>query len=145
MITLERNKQKMKYANKIERVPIYEIDEEGNIKYQIVDGVSVPTETGNYMSGYGDVVDFRAVITNKLNEVIIREYGIDDSTNYAQIVSSKGFLPFKVGTLIWKSSEVAYMTEYPTMLDETSADYVVMGVADEGLDFDLFLLKRNVK
>ena len=80
-----------------------------------------------------------------MNEVVWQDYGIDDSTNYAQIIVSKGYLPLKSGSVIWKKSEIVYKDDDNTIPDESSADYTVKGVADEGLNEDLFLLKRNVK
>lgn len=86
-----------------------------------------------------------ANINNKLNEVVWAEYGVDNSTNYAQIVAAKGVLSLKAGGIIWKKSEVGYKDEEQTIIDDTTADYVVKGVADEGLSVDLFLLQRNLK
>ena len=74
-----------------------------------------------------------------------KDYGIDNSTNYAQIVANKGELPLKAGSVIWKKSEVGYKDDDKTIVDETTADYIVKGVADEGMSEDLFLLQRNVK
>ena len=74
-----------------------------------------------------------------------QDYGIDDSTNYAQIVASKDELPLKAGSVIWKKSEVGYKDDDKTIVDETTADYTVKGIADEGMSEDLFLLQRNVK
>lgn len=74
-----------------------------------------------------------------------QDYGIDDSTNYAQIITSKGELPLKVGSVIWKKSKVGYKDDDKTIVDETTADYTVKGIADEGMSEDLFLLQRNVK
>ena len=51
----------------------------------------------------------------------------------------------KVGSVIWKKSEVGYKDDDKTIVDETTADYTVKGIADEGMSEDLFLLQRNVK
>ena len=74
-----------------------------------------------------------------------QDYGIDNSTNYAQIVASKGELPLKVGSVIWKKSEVGYKDDEKTIVDEPTEDYTVKGIADEGMREDIFLLQRNVK
>lgn len=145
-MTLQSNKQAMKYSLQGERVPIYETDENGNIIYYTdSDGNKIPIETGESTTGYSQPVSFFANINNKLNEVVWQDYGIDNSTNYAQIVASKGELTLKVGSVIWKKSEIVYKDDDNTIPDESSADYTVKGVADEGLNEDLFLLKRNVK
>lgn len=145
-MTLASNKQKMFYSLQDDEIPIYEsyTDEEGNVIY-ITDDNGNKIETGETTIGYTKPVEFKANITNKLNEVVWQDYGIDDSTNYAQILVSKGTLPLKAGSVIWKKSEIAYKDNDNTIPDESSADYTVKGVADEGLNEDLFLLKRNVK
>ena len=127
-------------------MPIYETDENGNIIYYTdSDGNKIPIETGEYTTGYSHPVSFFANINNKLNEVVWQDYGIDDSTNYAQLITSKNELPLKVGSVIWKKSEVGYKDDENTIVDETTADYTVKGIADEGMSEDLFLLRRNVK
>ncbi len=136
----------MHYSLQGEKVPIYETDEDGNIiYYEDADGNRIPLETGEHETGYSKPVSFFANINNKLNEVVWKDYGIDNSTNYAQIVASKDELPLKAGSVIWKKSEVCYKDDDKTIVDETTADYIVKGVADEGMSEDLFLLKRNVK
>lgn len=145
-MTLAQNKQKMYYSLQDGQIPIYEsyTDDDGNIIY-ILDKDENKIETGEYQTGYTKPIPFDACINNKLNEVVWQDYGIDDSTNYAQILVSKGTLPLKAGSVIWKKSEIAYKDNDNTIPDESSADYTVKGVADEGLNEDLFLLKRNVK
>lgn len=146
MRTLRKNQQKMKYALKNAEIPIYQTDEDGNILYyEDSDGNKIPLETGETEIGFSEPVSFLANINNKLDEVAWREYGIDNSTNYAQIVASKNVLPLKAGSIIWKKSEVGYKDEAQTIIDDTTADYVVKGVADEGLSVDLFLLQKNLK
>lgn len=146
MRTLRKNKQSMKYALQNAEIPIYQTDEDGNILYyEDSEGNKIPLETGETEIGFGEPIPFLANINNKLDEVAWREYGIDNSTNYAQIVASKNVLPLKAGSIIWKKSEVGYKDEAHTIIDDTTADYVVKGVADEGLSVDLFLLQKNLK
>lgn len=146
MRTLRRNKQSMKYAIQNAEIPIYQTDEDGNILYyEDSEGNKIPLETGETEIGFSEPTSFFANINNKLDEVAWREYGIDNSTNYAQIVASKNVLPLKAGSIIWKKSEVGYKDEAQTIISENSCDYVVKGVADEGLSVDLFLLQRNLK
>lgn len=138
MRTLNKNTQTMYYANQDRIVPIYEYyeDEDGNI---------IPLDTGETKLVYGEPIEFKANISNKLNEIKWAEYGIDESTNYAQIVASKGSFPLKVGTIIWKKSEIGYEDVDNEIVDENTSDYVVKGVADEGLTEDWYLLKKRVK
>lgn len=136
----------MYYSIPTEDTPIYEIDDDGNIKEIEVDGKMVKVPTGQFEKGYSKPTEFRAVITNKLNEVLARNFGIDESTHYAQITAPKGYLSaLIVGALVWKKSEIVYKDEIQGIIDDTSADYTVKGIADEGLAYDLFLLQRNVK
>lgn len=139
---LDINKQKMQYSVQSGKVPIYAKDEYGNIKYIEIDGERIPVETGDYTTGYENPVVFYASISNKLSEALIKEFGVDNSTNFVQIVSDKGELNLSVGDLVWKQSAVEYAAG---MVDKTSCDYVVKGVAKEGLTADLFLLQKNVK
>ena len=115
---------------------IYYLDEDGN---------KIPKTTGEYTTGYEKPVVFYSSISNKLSEALIKEFGVDNSTNFVQIVEDKGKLPLSVGSLVWKRSDVKYKDEENTIVDENSADYIVKGVADEGLTVDLFLLQKNVK
>ena len=142
---LELNKQTMKYSRQGEKVEIYERDNDGNIvytKYTTADGKPIPVIKDTVI-GYSDPVTFRASINNKLSEVLIKEFGIDDSTSYLQIVTDKGALPIKTGDYIWKSSAVG--RDKNNLVDVTTADYIVKDVADEGLTVDLFLLQKNVR
>lgn len=142
---LNINKQRMYYSLLNGRVPVYQYDSDGNVKTITVDGEQVPLETGEYTNGYTVPFTFYSSISNKLSEVLIQEFGVDNSTLFVQIVEDKGKLPLTVGSLVWKQSEVRYKDAYRGIVDETSCDYIVKGVADEGLTVDLFLLQKNVK
>ena len=141
MRTLNKNKQKQYYSNPGKLVPIYETDDEGNIRYIEVDGELVPVETGEYEPGYSLPVEFKANIAGKLDNVIIRASGADASDNHAQIVVDKGVLPFKIGTRIWLISKVRYKDETKTIVDGDSADYIVKGTMLEAFDHDEFYLE----
>lgn len=146
MRTLRKNQQSMKYSLQIGEVPIYQTDEDGNIiYYEDSEGNKIPLETGETEIGYSKPVPFLSNINNKLDEVTWREYGVDDTTKFAQLVVQKNSLPLQVGSIIWKKSEVGYKDGAQTVIDEKSCDYTVKGVADEGLSVDLFLLQRNLK
>ena len=139
MIALQANKQSMKYLIPGKTEPVYETDDDGNIKYIIVDGRQEPIATGESRVTDGEIVDFRANINSTLTEAFIRVFGVDDSSDKATIVSTKNFLPLKVGMKIWKDSEVLYNNE---TVDADSADYEVIGVNTEALNEDCFLLKK---
>lgn len=151
---LDINKQKMKYSQGGQRVFIPQTDENGDIVYEGYkdsDGNFVPyldsegnkIPKGEEVEGFSEPKTFQANISNKLSEALVKEFGIDDSTSYCQLVTDKGYLPLKAGDVIWKRSEVSY-TDNGTA-DSESADYIVKGVADEGLTVDLYLLRKNIK
>ena len=152
---LDANKQQMKYSLQGQKITIYKKDEDGNIQYEgytdsdgnfipylDVNGDKIPIISKEVV-GYSEPKIFKANISNKLSEVLIREFGVDDSSTYCQIVTDKGYLPLDVGDLVWKKSNVE--TDKDGLVDKNSADYIVKGVADEGLTVDLFLLQKNVK
>ena len=153
---LDINKQKMKYSLSLGLQPQYRRDDDGNIiytgytdddgtfiPYLDEDGNKIPEVTGEPIEAYTEPVIFYSSISNKLSEATAKEFGIDDSTNYAQLVTDKNELPLVEGSLIWKRSQVGY--DNNGIIDKTSADYIVKGVADEGLTVDLYLLRKNVK
>ena len=152
---LDANKQQMKYSLQGKKITIYKKDEHGNIQYEgytdsdgnfipylDVNGDKIPIILKEVV-GYSEPKIFKANISNKLSEVLIREFGVDDSSSYCQIVTDKGYLPLDVGDLVWKKSNVE--TDKDGLVDKNSADYIVKGVADEGLTVDLFLLQKIVR
>lgn len=140
---LDINKQRMMYSQHGQRITVYEKDDEGNIKYyEDADGNRIPLIADEKI-GYSEPKEFYANISNKLSEVLVKEFGIDDSSTYVQIVTDKGYLPLKAGDLVWKKSDVVFDAD--NLPEPTSADYTVKGVADEGLTVDLYLLQKIVK
>ena len=140
---LDINKQAMRYSKHGQKVTIYEKDDDGNIKYYVDgDGNKIPLIADEKV-GFSEPKKFYANISNKLSEVLVKEFGVDDSSTYVQIVTDKGYLPLKVGDVVWKKSEVGY--DDSGLVDSTTADYEVKGVADEGMTVDLFLLQKVVK
>lgn len=133
----------MWYSQHGQRITVYEKDDDGNIKYyEDADGNRIPLISDEKI-GYSEPKEFYANISNKLSEVLVKEFGIDDSSTYVQIVTDKGYLPLKAGDLVWKKSEVGFDAD--NLPEPTSADYTVKGVADEGLTVDLYLLQKTVK
>ena len=97
MRTLNRNKQKMKYSMQTDSVPVYETDDEGNIKYMEIDGEMHPIYTGEYQPGYTEPVDFRSNIASTLTEAYVKAFGVDDASDKAVIVTDKGAYPWVSG------------------------------------------------
>lgn len=140
---LDINKQLMKYSQHGQKVTIYEKDDDGNIKYYVDgDGNKIPLIADEKV-GFSKPKEFYANISNKLSEVLVKEFGVDDSSTYVQIVTDKGCLSLNAGDVVWKKSEIVY--DEDGLVDSTTADYEVKGVADEGLTVDLFLLQKVVK
>lgn len=133
----------MLYSQYGEKVIVYEKDDSGNAKYYVdSEGNRIPL-IADERTGFSTPQEFNANISNKLNEVLVKEFGIDDSSSYVQIVTNKNYLPLKAGDIVWKQSDVEYDSD--GLVDNLSADYVVKGVANEGLTVDLFLLQKVVK
>ena len=108
---LDINKQEMKYSQSGQRVFIPQTDENGDIVYEGYkdsDGNFVPyldsegnkIPKGEEVEGFSEPTTFRANISNKLSEALVKEFGIDDSTSYCQLVTDKGYLPLKAGDVV---------------------------------------------
>lgn len=146
MITLQRNRQRMKYAVSVGKKPIYVTDVDGNIV--IDEETGEPIETGEYELSYSSPVGFKAYIGSQLEDAITRAYGSDNSNNFAVLVISKTAkddegnpLSFENGTRIWRKSEVKVKPD--GSVDETSADYEVDGVMDEELNETSYYLRKR--
>ena len=146
MRMLSRNKQKMFYSMPTGKmIPIYERDENGEIKHMLIDGELIPVETGDYEPEYSKPVEFYNGISGQLSKSLIKAFGIDDSSTYAQMDCLANEYPFEKGTYIWKKTEIGYKDSDKKMVDVSTADYMVENVLDEGLNVWNYLLKRNLK
>ena len=143
MRTCKKNRQKMYYSLYKSEEPVYETDEYGNIKYMEIDGVQVPIEVGTREPHYDTPVEFKANIHSELNEMHLKSYGVDQSSIYSEIIVEKGKLPLKIGTIIWRESEIVYEDEQNTIPKQSSSDYTVVGMMTEALHTDSYLLQRN--
>lgn len=138
----KRDKQIMYYSNFAGTQKEYEKDADGNTVYVEVDGQLVPVETGIVTEVYDTPVKFKASISSQLNELQIRSWGVDQSAIHSELCVKKGYLPVKIGTIIWRTSEVV-MEEDGIHAKASSSDYTVCGIMDEDLYSDFYLLKRN--
>lgn len=127
------------------KIPVYERDEDGNIKYMSIDGVAVPVESGEYEPEYSKPVQFFNGIAGKLSKSVMKAFGIDDSSTYAQMDTLANEYPFGKGTYIWRKSEIQYKDTDKTIVDVSSADYIIENVLDEGIQFWNYLLQRTLK
>ena len=145
MRTLKKNKQKMFYSLYVGRETIYKLDADGNKIVSFIgdDGTIYYEDEGTTEPHYAEPVEFRACITSQLNELHARAYGVDQSSIYSYIVCKKGYLPLEYGTKIWRTSEIAWDDEENRYPNADSADYTVVGLMDEGLYEDCYLLQRT--
>jgi hypothetical protein len=133
----------MKYSLFNSSTPEYERDEQGNIIYTEVNGQQVPVETGEEIPAYATPVDFKASISSELNEMHVKSYGVDQSSIYSELVTEKNLVPITVGTLIWVKSPVEWEDVNHTIPKAESADYTVVGLMDENMYCDMYLLQRK--
>ena len=147
MRTLRKNKQQMYYSLPLGEQPIYKLDENGQkiIDYVDEEGRVYYRETGESEMVYSIPVPFQNGISGKLSEVLVKEFGIDDSSMYAEMDTEAHKYPIVVESLIWRKSEPKYKDMKKTIPDKSSCDYVVSGVLDEGLNVWNYLLRRNLK
>ena len=125
-----RDKVNMYYSLFNSSTPEYERDEQGNIVYTEVDGQQVPVLVGNETPTYATPVDFKASISS-------------ESSIYAELVTEKNLVPITVGTLIWVKSPVEWEDVGQTIPKAESADYTVVGLMDENMYCDMYLLQRK--
>lgn len=141
MRTSRRIRQKMYYSLHNSMQETYVRDENGNIIYDIISGEYVPRKTGEPIITFGEPVEFFNSISGELTEDEMRAFGGEKIGN-AKMTYRKGEFPFVTGTLIWKNTEPKYKDG---VVDEESADYVVLGVLDAGKHFWKCILTENVK
>ena len=142
MRTPQRVKQTMYYSTWHEGQPIYATDEAGNIVYdEMPDGSLIPRQLGETPEGYDEPVEFQNSITGDLAEAELQAYG-SEAKGMAKMTYPKGKYPFAVGVVIWKDSEVKRKED--GTVDETSADYRVVGVQTTGRHFSKALLAEVV-
>lgn len=141
---LDINKQSMKYSQQGQRITIYEKDDDGNIKYYIdSDGNKIPMIAEEKV-GFSKPVNFRANIAFSGGEAKTEEFGFDAADYDAIMLTDKNEFPLKKGDLIWLDSEAAYIDEDTETVDETSADFTIVGVKP-ALKSTKYVLKAVVK
>ena len=142
MRTPRKIRQPLIYARAIRKEPVYERDEDGNILYVIIGGEEVPKETGETRYVYSEPVTFYNTISGELTEDELQVFGTQSNAS-AKMTYRRDQYPFKVGTLIWKTSEVKFLDDGTP--DPTSADYRVMGIMSEGQYFWKCILEGLIK
>lgn len=104
-----KNMIPLKYALFLKDTPIYETDEDGNVKYyEDSEGNRYPLDTGEKELTYYDAVPFLCSFAMSGGEAEAVEYGLSTADYEAKLSYAKGNFPIKEGSLIWKNSEVKY-------------------------------------
>lgn len=144
MRTLRKNKQRMYYAlQKPEKVPIYELDADGNIVYIEIDGVQVPVETGEKKTAWDVPVQFFGNIAmSSSGEAEAQEFGLSLSEYSAVLITERGSLPITETSLIW--FETAPEMNADGTANNFTADYRIVAVKPS-LSFTKYLLQKVVK
>lgn len=136
MRTLNKNTQKMYYANQDRVVPIYEY-------YEDEDGNMIPLDTGETKLIYGEPIEFKGNISlSNGGEVEVQEFGLDIGSYSAVLVTSKNTLPITEMSLIWYENEPKKDIDGNT--DEFSADYRIVKISPS-LNVDKYVLQKVVK
>jgi len=148
MRTLRKNKQPLYYANLIEEVDEYEVDEEGHLVVDYVDtetGVTHYVTTGRSILLYADPIEFDANISFSGGEIVTQEYGVDKSNYDASVVYDLNKYPITETSLIWFQHQPTFIGEgVMRRVDPDSADYKVVKVKPS-LNYTKVLLTERVK
>lgn len=131
----------MKYSLQGQIVTIYEKDDDGNNKYyETSDGEKIYYT--HEVNGYSDPVDFMANIAFSGGEAQNEEYGFNTADFDAILLTDREEHPLAKGSLIWLNSEVTRTSD--GTIDETSADFIVVGVKST-LTSTKYVLRAVVK
>lgn len=135
MRTLNKNKQRLFYANQDKIVPIYE-------EYTDEDGNTYPLDTGETKLIYGEPVLFKGNIAMSGGEAEAQEFGLNLADYEAVLLVGKNTLPITESSLIWHTTEPTKDSDGNT--NEYSADYRIVKISPS-LNFDKYVLKKVVK
>lgn len=136
MRTLNKNTQKMYYANQDRLVPVYE-------EYTDEDGNTYLLETGETKLVYGEPVEFKGNISlSNGGEVEVQEFGLNLGDYSAILVVGKDYIPLTETSLIWYENEPKKDTDGNT--DEYSADYRVVKLSPS-INVSKYALQKVVK
>ena len=136
MRTLNKNTQKMYYANQDRVVPIYEY-------YEDEDGNMIPLDTGETKLVYGEPIEFKGNISlSNGGEVEVQEFGLSQADYSAILVVGKDYIQLSETSLIWYENEPKKDIDGNT--DEFSADYRIVKISPS-LNVDKYVLQKVVK
>ncbi len=136
MRTLNKNKQRLFYANQDKIVPIYE-------EYTDEDGNTYPLDTGETKLVYGEPIEFKGNISmSSSGEAQAVEFGLNLSDYSAILVTDKDYVPLSETSLIWYENEPKKDTD--GNIDEYSADYRVVKLSPS-INVSKYALQKVVK
>lgn len=159
MRTLNKNKQKMFFAQFLATGMRYDTDDEWNpMYYETDEGERIYTETSESMAYYSEPQEMKANIAESGGEAEAKEFGLSVGDYEAVLVYSRGEYPLKEGSYIWlDDTEVGYEyngKEVPVEVDReivmmktpdvSTADYIVLKTP-KSLNFQKAILKAVVK
>lgn len=144
MRTLTRNKQTLYFSHQLGMQPVYERDEDGNIKTIEIDGELIPVETGDTEMTYSEPQEIKGNIALSGGEVKPVEFGIDESAYDAILVVNKNEPVLTETSLIWFKSPLVYKDMDETEIEPNSADYRVTRVSPS-INVSKYLLQKVVK
>lgn len=155
MRTLRKNQSKLQYSLQAAVVPAFEMDDDGNIKFETYvdddgnefpilddDGNRIPVfqqPFGSFEVLYSEPVPFLASISMSGGEAESVEYGISVVDYSAIVICEKGLVPLMEGALIWFQSEPQYISEEPISI--TVNDKEVSGRFAKRISADFFVKK----
>ena len=125
MRNLRKNTKRLWYSNFQEEKQIF--DENGDF-------------TGDFQNGYFKPVEFRASLSASKGKAYADIFGTD--LDYTRTLSTTEILPITEESLIWYQSEPKMNAD--GTVDEKTADYTVVGIAD-GLNGIVVALKARKK
>lgn len=138
MRSLKKNKQKLYYATYSDEIPVYETDDNGNIKYVEIDGVKEPIPLGT-APGYNKPEEFYANISAGKGDVQADVFG--SSVDYSRTISTCDMdCPITKLTRLWIGCEPQYNEDGSVNGD--SANYEVAAPPAKSLNGIVIAIKE---
>ena len=147
MRTLNRNQQKLYYAELTASEPVYALDDQGNKIVAYIDNTVDPPvtyyeELGVTEEHYTAPVPIEANIAQSNGDMREQEYGLSEGSYEAILVTEKGKYPITKTCLIWHKTEPQVDNEGHALPD--SADYTILSI-NESLNVDKYILGKVIK
>lgn len=138
MRSLKKNMQKLYFATYSEEIPVYETDDDGNIKYAEIDGVKEPIPLGT-APGYNKPEEFYANISAGKGDVQADVFG--SSVDYSRTISTCDMdCPITKLTRLWIGCKPQYNEDGSVNGD--SANYEVAAPPAKSLNGIVIAIKE---